>query len=116
MSGGDARAELGVRPLLGVFGVLDGTARPKVVLRKGYGGQGGQSITGGEQFGEDRAHLWQWFRRNSAHPRAGVGEEGSGEVLGPMAKLLRRFVVVEERRVYDGAVALLRHRENGGGW
>ena len=29
--------------------VLDGTARPKAVLREGYGGQGGSGVTGGEE-------------------------------------------------------------------
>ena len=56
---------------------------------------------------------------NSAHTRAGVREEGSGEVLGPTAKLLRRFVVVDERRSSGSAAArrpLLQLRECGWHW
>ena len=83
MSGGDARAELGVRPLLGVFGVLDGTAQPKAVLRKGYGGQGGQSITGGEQFGEDRAHLRQRKAFLAAEQSGALGFHGVFKGQGP---------------------------------
>ena len=37
------------RPAQGLSGLLDGTARPKAVLREGYGGQGGSGVTGGEE-------------------------------------------------------------------
>ena len=37
------------RPAPGLSGLLDGTARPKAVLREGYGGQGVSGVTGGEE-------------------------------------------------------------------
>jgi hypothetical protein len=45
---GGARTGTVTRPAQGLSGLLDGTARPKVVLREGYGGQGGSGVTGGE--------------------------------------------------------------------
>jgi len=49
MSGGDARAELGVRPLLGVSGFLDPSQGFDVDLRGGSKGQGRSGIAGGEE-------------------------------------------------------------------
>ena len=49
MSGGDARAELGVRPLLGVSGFLDPSQGFDVDLRGCSKGQGRSGIAGCEK-------------------------------------------------------------------
>ena len=48
-SRGESRAALGEDLLQGISWLLVGTARPKAVLREGYGGQGGSGVTGGEE-------------------------------------------------------------------
>ena len=87
MSGGDARAELGVRPLLGVSGFLDPSQGFDVDLRGGSKGQGRSGIAGGEE---------SWRR---------------SELTGVEVSLQRSCAVVE---VLTGGVgALLRLREPG---
>ena len=72
-SGGGAPA---ARSALGLSGLLDGTARPKAVLREGYGGQGGSGATGGEKL--------QWRR---CLPAAAVLAEGCGGAGGSGVEL-----------------------------
>ena len=61
-TGGEVRAALGRSSAAGskqgLSGLLDGTARPKAVLREGYGGQGGSGVTDGEEL--------RWWRCLSA--------------------------------------------------
>jgi hypothetical protein len=76
-SGGGAPA---ARSALGLSGLLDGTARPKAVLREGYGGQGGSGATGGEKL--------QWRR---CLPAAAILAEGCGGAGGSGVELWARW-------------------------
>ena len=64
------------RPAPGLSGLLDGTARPKAVLREGYGGQGGSGATGGEKSGGELA-----YRRRTVLAEGCGGAGGSGVEL-----------------------------------
>jgi len=73
-TGGEVRAALGRSSAAGskqgLSGLLDGTARPKAVLREGYGVRGGSGATGGEKL--------QW----RCLPAAAILAEGCGGAGG----------------------------------
>ena len=89
MSGGDARAELGVRPLLASPGSWIPLVRLLELLRICYRGQGGMWSTGGEQSYRRRDLPAAGSSRKSGACRLAVEGSKLGEGLGNGADILR---------------------------
>ena len=83
---GGARTESVMRSAQGLSGLLDGTARPKAVLREGYGGQGSPAARncGGGGAYRRRGALLRWSCGEAVARVAAAGweeEERLGSLL-----------------------------------